>query len=116
MFISNSNHSARRFSRRKGFTPAPVRTRTTGAAWPWRIRNAAAQRVLFHLQAAARGENILKDGRGSALVAQTVLPANLHHVGAQHPDFRSPVVHTCLIGGWDRRLYTTGIRSDTICR
>src|ERR1019366_10255463 len=45
MFISNSNSSARRFSRRNVFTPAPVRTRTTPAAWPWRIRNAAAARV-----------------------------------------------------------------------
>jgi hypothetical protein len=32
-------------SNRSVLMPAPVRMRTTPAAWPWRIRNAAAQRV-----------------------------------------------------------------------
>src|SRR5450759_1449975 len=67
-----------------GFIPADFHTYRNG---------------LFHLQTSPRSANVLQDCRGPLLTAQTVFPSNLYHVRAHHTNFRSPLVHTCLIGG-----------------
>jgi rare lipoprotein A len=71
----------------------------------------AKRNGLFHLQARSRGGNVLQDRRRPLRASRTALPLDINHVRTQHPNFRSPLVHTCLIGRGDRRLYSDGMRT-----
>src|ERR1039458_4499064 len=73
----------------------------------------------LHLQAGPRSANIFQKCGRVLLSTRTIPPANLNHIRAQHPSFRTLLLHNSHIGGQAAPLYTTvkcfSLKSVTIC-